>query len=189
MQQWKKKQRALLQEQRASLSTAERNDIQAAVMQTIKEYLVKQPISIIGIYWPIKGELDCRELAAALIDDGWQVAVPVINKETKTLDFALWAPDTEMTMGVWNIPIPVQPTWVHPSYFLVPLVGFDEKHYRLGYGAGYYDRTFATINKPVKKIGIGFESARLETIFPHQFDIAMDIIVTEDGLHVRNDGF
>lgn len=187
MKQWKQKQRNMLLEQRTAMSAAERSEKQNTILQTISDYLANQPTAVLGIYWPIKGELDCRGLAQALTQKGWQLAVPVINKETKCLDFALWHPDTEMTTGIWNIPIPAQPIWVSPTWFLVPLVGFDREHYRLGYGGGYYDRTFASIDNPVKKVGVGLESGRLETIFPHQFDIPMDMIVTEDGLHVRND--
>jgi len=183
MQQWKQQQRVNLLAQRAVLSAEQRLKKQAVVVRTVKDYLATQQASVLGIYWPIKGELDCRSLAQSLIQAGWQLAVPVINKETQCLDFALWRPATEMVMGVWNIPVPAHPEWVTPELFLIPLVGFDSQHYRLGYGGGYYDRTFAEIDKPVKKIGVGFELGRLETIFPHQFDVAMDIIVTEDGLH------
>ena len=92
-----------------------------------------------------------------------------------------------MIKGIWNIPVPLNPEWLKPEQFLIPLVGFDAQRYRLGYGGGYYDRTLASTEKPVKKIGIGFELGRSETIYPHEFDVAMDIIITEQGLYFGED--
>jgi 5,10-methenyltetrahydrofolate synthetase len=75
---------------------------------------------------------------------------------------------------------------VHPQALLVPLVGFDAEGYRLGYGAGYYDRTLASFPKTPITIGVGFELCRMNTIFPQPHDIPMDFVITEAGLvHTR----
>ncbi len=87
-----------------------------------------------------------------------------------------------MEAGVWNILHPAEGPAVQPSALLIPLVGFDEAGYRLGYGAGYYDRTIATFSSPPLKIGVGFELCRLKTICPQAHDIPMDFIVTEKGV-------
>ena len=50
-----------------------------------------------------------------------------------------------MRPGIWDIPVPAIADPVQPDCLLVPLVGFDEAGYRLGYGGGYYDRTLAAI--------------------------------------------
>jgi 5-formyltetrahydrofolate cyclo-ligase len=68
-----------------------------------------------------------------------------------------------------------------PEVLLVPLVGFDEAGYRLGYGTGYYDRTLAAPTRPLT-VGVGYETARLESIFPQAHDVPMDLIVTERGI-------
>lgn len=185
MQNWKQTQRSRLLEARAALTTELRHNHQKTVLVSIEQYLATQTPTLLGIYWPIKGELDCRSLAESLLKKGWEFAVPVINKQTKQLDFAKWTPDTAMISGSWNIPVPAEPDWVAPEQYLIPLVGFDKQSYRLGYGGGYYDRTLAAIKTPVNKIGVGFEMGRLETIYPHEFDIAMDMIITEQGLHYR----
>jgi 5-formyltetrahydrofolate cyclo-ligase len=64
---------------------------------------------------------------------------------------------------------------------LVPLVGFDNQGYRLGYGGGYYDRTLATDRIRPRTIGIGYEACRIRTIHPQPHDIPMSTIVTEQG--------
>ncbi len=177
--------RRRLLEERAMLSVPNRQQLQTSVLAYVEQYLQKQKPGVLGIYWPIKGELDCRSIAETLINSGWQLAVPVINDATKQLDFAHWQPDTPMVNSTWNIPVPANPEWSKPEHFLIPLVGFDANNYRLGYGGGYYDRTLATQLNPVTKIGVGFEMGRLASIHPNKFDIAMDIVITETGLQYK----
>ena len=74
---------------------------------------------------------------------------------------------------------------VIPQAVLAPLVGFDRDCYRLGYGGGYFDRTLAALAPRPWAIGVGFELSRLETIYPQDFDIPMDLIVTEAGAQCR----
>jgi 5-formyltetrahydrofolate cyclo-ligase len=71
---------------------------------------------------------------------------------------------------------------VRPTALLVPLVGFDRRGYRLGYGGGYYDRTLAAMGPKPFTIGIGYEIGCLETIHPQPHDIPMHAIVTGAGL-------
>ena len=70
---------------------------------------------------------------------------------------------------------------VTPTVLLVPLLGFDEAGYRLGYGGGYYDRTLAAMTPRPLTIGVGYEVGRLKTIRPQPHDIPMDAIATETG--------
>ena len=91
-----------------------------------------------------------------------------------------------MEAGVWNILHPAEGPPVYPEALLIPLVGFDKGGYRLGYGAGYYDRTIAVLPKAPVKIGVGFELQRMDTIHPQPHDIPMDYIITENGM-VRGD--
>ena len=64
----------------------------------------------------------------------------------------------------------------------MPLVGFDDQGFRLGYGGGYYDRTIATMPWSPLAIGVGYEFQRLPTIEPQPYDQPMDAIVTEAGI-------
>ena len=84
-----------------------------------------------------------------------------------------------------NIPIPESRRTVVPQAVLAPLVGFDRDCYRLGYGGGYFDRTLAALKPRPWAIGVGFELSQLETIYPQDFDIPMDLIVTEASVRRR----
>jgi len=66
----------------------------------------------------------------------------------------------------------------------VPPVGFDAMGYRLGYGAGFFDRTLASLAPRPLAIGVAFECARIDTIHPQPHDVALDFVVTEQGIHV-----
>jgi len=68
---------------------------------------------------------------------------------------------------------------VSPSALVIPLLGFDEAGFRLGYGAGYYDTTIAAFAEKPYAVGVGFELSRLPTIYPQPHDRPMDVIITE----------
>ena len=80
---------------------------------------------------------------------------------------------------MWGIPIPADGEVVWPDVLLVPLVGFDRRGFRLGYGGGFYDRTLADMPQRPTTLGVGFSLGMLETIYPQQHDIPMDVVVTE----------
>jgi len=64
--------------------------------------------------------------------------------------------------------------------------GWDAQGYRLGYGGGYFDRTLASLAKKPVTIGVSYELARLETIYPQSWDIPVDYVVTERGVYLRD---
>lgn len=185
MTNWRKQQRTQLLTARSALTPVQRAEIEQRCLAKIKDLLAQYQPGSLGIYWPIKGELDLRPLAETLLADGWTLSVPVINNQTRQLDFAYWYPAMAMEQGTWNIPIPSDPRFINPERLLVPLLGFDEANYRLGYGGGYYDRTLAGGHQP-QTIGVGMEIGRLQSIFPEQHDIAMDVIITETAMQQGN---
>ena len=92
-----------------------------------------------------------------------------------------------MKIGAYDIPVPNETKIVKLDAVIVPMVGFDQQGYRLGYGSGYYDRTLATYPRQPLTIGVAFEMQRLENIYPQPHDIAMQFIVTEAGIFKTKD--
>lgn len=74
-----------------------------------------------------------------------------------------------------------------PDMLLIPVNAFDRRGFRIGYGSGYFDRTLATLVPPPLSIGVGFELARVATIYPQAHDIPLDAVVTEAGLELFSD--
>jgi len=134
---------------------------------------------VIGIYWPIRSEIDIRALAKAHLASGGRVALPVIVQKAAPLEFWRWQPGMKMDRGVWDIPVPALREPVQPDVLIAPLVGFDRCGFRLGYGGGYFDRTLAAASPRPYCIGIGYSETQLQTIHPQPHDIRMDAIVTD----------
>jgi 5-formyltetrahydrofolate cyclo-ligase len=138
---------------------------------------------VLGFCWPIRGEFDVRGIARQHLASGGQVALPVIVQKSAPVEFWSWHPGMPMQKGVWDIPTPKEREVLTPDAVLVPLVGFDECGFRLGYGGGYFDRTLAAAAERPFAIGLGSEDSLLQTIHPQAHDIAMNLIVTDQRVH------
>lgn len=178
---WRRETRSRLIEARLALPVDERERRAARALDALMEAVDLTRFSVVGLYWPFRGEIDLRPLARSLIASGTRIGLPVVVARDEPVEFREWAPDVPMTRGVWNIPIPDGTPTVYPACLVVPLVGFDAVGYRLGYGGGYYDRTLAARRPHPWAIGLGFDLGRLDTIHPLDHDVPMDGIVTESG--------
>ncbi|HZO01872.1 MAG TPA: 5-formyltetrahydrofolate cyclo-ligase [Burkholderiales bacterium] len=136
--------------------------------------------------WPIKGEYDARHLARTLRDRGALTALPVVVAPKTALIFREWHPGIELAKGALDIPYPVNSQELTPDAVLLPMNGWDAQGYRLGYGAGFFDRTLASLAKKPLTIGISYELARIPTIHPQSWDLPMDYVVTERGVYRRD---
>jgi 5-formyltetrahydrofolate cyclo-ligase len=142
----------------------------------------------VAFCWPVRGEYDARLLTRTLRERGAVTALPVVVGPGQPLAFREWHPGVMLASGPLGIPYPVDSEPVVPTVALLPMNGWDGAGYRLGYGAGFFDRTFASMSKPPAAIGIGYELARVRTIRPQDWDIPMDWVVTERGVYRRDPG-
>jgi len=136
--------------------------------------------------WPIKGEYDARHLARTLRARGALTALPVVVAPRTPLVFREWHPGIELAKGALDIPYPVGSEQVTPEAVLLPMNGWDAQGYRLGYGAGFFDRTLASLAKKPLVIGVSYELAKMDTIHPQSWDIPVDYLVTERGVYRRD---
>lgn len=179
--QWRKAERARLLALRTSIPLSERRRYDALMTGTLLREVTPAKGAVIGFYWPMKGEFDPREAIQRWREAGCVAALPVVVRKLQPMEFREWWPDVPTKPGVFNLPEP-QSRVVVPDIVLMPPVGFDAQCYRLGYGAGYFDRTLATLAGPVLKVGVGREVGRIGTIHPQPHDIPMDLVVTEAGV-------
>jgi 5-formyltetrahydrofolate cyclo-ligase len=178
---WRRAKRGELINARVRMPKREREERASRILERLSEGVPPLESGAVGFYWAFKGEIDMRGIVRGLMASGAGAALPVVVEKGTPLEFWDWRPRMKMARGIWNIPIPGERVPVQPSLLLVPLVGFDEAGYRLGYGGGYYDRTVAAMPTRPICIGIGFELGRLDSIQPQKHDIPMDAIVTEEG--------
>ncbi|MCL3881074.1 5-formyltetrahydrofolate cyclo-ligase [Marivita sp. GX14005] len=183
---WRRAERARLRAERMAMGVQERETIDAALRNHLRDLLERRFAGgagkVLSAYWPIKGEPDLRPLMKDLHEAGVIVCLPIVEQKFAPLVFRRWTPDTKMTRGDWNIPVPPpEAEAAAPDITLAPLMGWSADGYRLGYGGGYFDRTLAALSPRPFTIGIGLQSARLDTIHPQPHDIPLDVILTEAG--------
>jgi 5-formyltetrahydrofolate cyclo-ligase len=182
---WRRQRRADLIRARMALSPDVHRRLSRAILDRIITSFPDLWDRHIGLYWPIKREIDLLPLARKIIASGGVACLPVVVGRDEPLQFRAWKPGDPLAAGPWEIPYPPEGHIIHPDVLFVAMVGFDEANYRLGYGGGYYDRTLAAATPEPMTIGVGFELMRLLTIAPLPHDVAMDIIVTEAGVFRR----
>jgi 5-formyltetrahydrofolate cyclo-ligase len=141
----------------------------------------------ISAYMPIKAELNPLPLIDVLIARGYTVLMPRVVPDHPVLEFRTWTRATPMTRSLYGIeePDPAHSTVMIPDIFLMPLLAFDRQGHRLGYGAGYYDQTFAQMKGkiPFTNIGIGYEQ-QLHAAVPFEgHDYPLDMCVTEKNIY------
>jgi 5-formyltetrahydrofolate cyclo-ligase len=179
VQAFRKTKRAELLARRGTLELEERKRHAESVMQRLLAAVDLRAHRVLGFYWPIRGELDLRELARRHVEGGGTAALPVVVAKNAPVELWQWQHGAAMQRGFWNIPVPAERRVVKPDVLVIPLVGYDAAGFRLGYGGGYYDRTLASLAPRPFCIGVGYDEAELETIHPQLHDIPMDAIVTE----------
>ena len=138
--------------------------------------------TVVSAFWPFRSELDLRLLLHRLHEAGQVIALPVVVAKRAPLLVRLWTPDTSLEVGGFGVATPPESApLVEPDWLLVPLLAFDDKGYRLGYGGGFYDRTLAALRarKSIFAIGVGYDGQQVNQI-PHGTDDGrLDAIVTE----------
>jgi 5-formyltetrahydrofolate cyclo-ligase len=138
------------------------------------------PGAAIGGYYPLHAELDPLPLLTAVHARGFCIALPRTGKRL-ALSFRGWTPGSALQQRKFGLqePADTQPV-LHPSIIFVPLVAFDRKGNRLGYGAGYYDACLRALRarQRVLAIGVAFDEQEVSEIPREPQDEPLDMILT-----------
>ena len=176
--------RVMMTEARAGIEPAVRQDAAATVVDIWRGAPLTDPPATIAGFWPMRQEIDIRPLLLLLFDVGHQLALPVVTRRGQPLKFRAWRPADTLVAGPFGT---LQPeatrAEVEPDLVLVPFLAADRDGYRLGYGAGYYDRTLEDLRtrRPVQAVGIGFDLQRLDAVPRDAGDQRLDWLLTEAG--------
>lgn len=131
-------------------------------------------------YMAIRTEIDPISAMAEAAAYG-PVGVPVIQDAGLPLKFSRWEPDCPLKEGPFGAMIPEADDFFEPEILIVPLVAFDRKGGRLGYGGGFYDRTLELLRGKRATLAIGFAYAvqEAENLPLEPTDQPLDMVVTE----------
>ena len=149
-----------------------------------------RPGDIVSGYAPIRSEIDILPLMTELAGRGHRLCLPVIAGPGRPLIFREWTPGCEMAEGPFGARVPAKGERLEPTLLLVPLLAFDRRGYRLGYGGGFYDRTLERLRAAgdVRAIGVAYAAQEMETVPIEPTDQRLDAIVTEAGVIGTQDG-
>ena len=137
----------------------------------------------IGGYYPSNYEIDDLHILDLLEKKNFKVSLPSIKKNNQ-MNFYSWLRNDPLRINKFGIPEPVSSKISYPDILLVPLVAFDSRLNRLGYGGGYYDRYIEKLEKIKKviKIGLAFSFQKISSIPINQYDKRLDFIFTEKDI-------
>ncbi len=140
--------------------------------------------TVVSGYWPMRDEIDPRPCLTALWTAGCRIALPTVPDDGQALIFREWEPDEELVPGPFGTSEPAaEAEVVYPSLLLVPLLAFDRRGRRLGYGGGYYDRTLAALREwqTVQAIGVAYAGQEIDAVPAGPHDALLNGVVTEAG--------
>ncbi len=139
---------------------------------------------IVGAYYPYNYEIDILDVLSKLEKKKFDLALPKIKKNNQ-MNFYSWSFNEPLSINQYGIPEPVLKKKVYPGILLIPLLAFDTKLNRLGYGGGFYDRYLAKNQnyKKIFKIGIGFSIQKVSKLPINKNDIKLDNIITEKNIY------
>ncbi len=183
---WRKTERRRLVAARESLDAETLERLRHTIDAVLERSFPELAAATLAFCWPIRGEYDARHLARTLRGRGALTALPVVVAPGQPLVFREWHPGVELAMGALDIPYPKVSAEVMPSAVLLPMNGWDQAGFRLGYGGGFFDRTLSALAKRPAIIGVGYELGRMDTIHPQPWDISVDWLATERGVYRRD---
>lgn len=156
----------------------------AKLAETGLDFLKPAPGAMISGYLAYRTEIDVMPLMQKLAGQGFELALPVVIEMEQPLVFRKWAPGDATEAGKLNIDTPLASApEVDPDLLLVPLLAFDERGYRLGYGGGFYDRTLEKLRKQksITAVGVAFAGQQVGSVVRGIEDQPVDWILTENG--------
>lgn len=156
---------------------------QGQAAEILADFLSTRRGKVLSGYMPMRSEID--PLPAMAAHQG-PVGVPVILARDTPLKFREWSPGCRLVQGAFKAMIPEEGAWVEPEVMIVPLLAFDARGYRLGYGGGFYDRTLELLRArgPVLAVGFAFAAQEVAEVPTDAFDQRLDAVVTEKGVTV-----
>ena len=153
----------------------------------LTEKIKLNAIDCVGSFMSIRSEISTNKLNKAILDMDKKLAFPTIEKNSETLIFKTTNSLKSFKLGKFNIPEPKDNNKeITPQLFFVPCLGFDLKGYRIGYGGGFYDKTFEKLKKLnllFNTVGFAYDDQKQNELPIEKFDYKLDFVLTEKQLY------
>ena len=145
----------------------------------------QKAVSVIGLYYPVNSEMNTFSLIDYLYSQDKVTCLPMVINKNKPLIFKPWKRGNKTFLGDYGIPVPDNEQIMTPDLIICPLLAYDSKGIRLGYGGGFYDRTIRYLrrNKQTRYIGLAFSQQKSYHDLPSEVhDVPLDAVLTERGI-------
>ncbi|MDN3544276.1 5-formyltetrahydrofolate cyclo-ligase [Kinneretia asaccharophila] len=178
--------RAILRQKliRERLDLPQRLERAEQLQSVLRVWLLRRQEDTIGAYWPIKGEFDPLPALYRWSEANprRRIGLPVVDKAQGMLRFHVWYPGCPMEEDATGIPKPKDTEQFQPQLLLLPCLGYGPEGLRLGYGGGFMGRTIAALQPRPATAGLGFAHGFLPLLRPDAADVALDAMLTEEGV-------
>ncbi len=183
----KKNLRKILSEKRNLIKKKSTNDFNLEAFNQLIESIQFDKVNIISSFISIHSEISTNQLNKKIIEMKKTLAFPKIEKNSEVLTFKSSNINEKFKLGKFNIPEPTRDNIeVIPQLFFVPCLGFDLNGYRIGYGGGFYDKTFEKLkdlNLVFYAVGFAFDEQKQNKLPIEKFDYKLDFVLTEKQLY------
>lgn len=182
--------RLRLTERRKALNAQQRIAAAQGLRRSLEQLPEYHTDARVAGYWAVNGELALNLVIPPLLARGQQFLLPLLGAE-RQLRFAPWSTGDVVEPNRHGIPEPVHVAAPLAPFqldlVLVPLLAFDRRGQRLGYGGGYYDRSFAFLNEQARPtepllVGIAYDFQEVDAIEPARWDVPLDFVATDREL-------
>ncbi len=183
----KKNIRKILSEKRNLIKRNTSQEFSIDAFNKLTEKIEFNLVDCIGSFMSIRSEISTYQLNTSILEMKKKLAFPTIKKNSETLTFKTTDSDKNFKLGKFNIPEPTNDNVeIIPQLFFVPCLGFDLNGYRIGYGGGFYDKTFAKLKKLnllFYTVGFAYDDQKQNQLPTEQFDYKLDFVLTEKQLY------
>jgi 5-formyltetrahydrofolate cyclo-ligase len=172
--------RKKLLDQRTQLSSLRRTFAEKKISEDLLKVL-RFENGPLAFYWPVRGEYDPRVVATNWVTQVGNtkrlLCLPVVVEKNAPLVFKQWSVGDQLIKSNYNISAPHQESpETKPSVIIVPMLGYNSKNYRIGYGGGFYDRTLPRYKS--LNIGVCFKEGKTDEFLEEKHDIQLDLIIS-----------
>ena len=183
----KKDLRKKLTERRNLINRNKTLDFNKDVFYELTEKINLNKVDCVGSFMSIRSEISTNKLNKAILDMKKKLAFPTIEKNSETLIFKTFNSDKNFKLGKFNIPEPTNDNKeIIPQLFFVPCLGFDLRGFRIGYGGGFYDKTFENLKKlnlVFYTVGFAYDEQKQNKLPVEKLDYKLDFVLTEKQLY------
>ena len=176
--------RNLISEGFKSLTASSKSYQEKVHLNFIKDYLGKKNFSHVASYMSLPHEVSTQKINQFLVDSKTHLYLPKINTHRNVLEFVVCNNQTQFRKNSLNILEPISEETIQLedlNAVIVPLRAFNKSFQRLGFGGGFYDKTFSGINKP-EFIGLAYEFQFLKKLKLEDYDLKLDTVFTNKRL-------